>query len=103
MKTHNYIWKIGPQVYSDTTIRTNRPLTPDTILIDLYNGHKYLVQTIWPAKPSDKEWPSQPDTVIQTWPIGSISEDDLNKLRIKVQYAPDELAGPLGDVVFNPA
>jgi len=101
METHNYVWKIGLQFSSNVTLRTNKPVTEDTVLIDLYDGHKYLVQTVYPA--TDREWPSTPEKVMQTWPIGSLTEDELSKIRDRAQYTPDELAGPLGDVVFFPA
>jgi hypothetical protein len=103
METHDYTWKIGLQFSSRTKLQTNKPLTENTVLIDLYDGHRYLVQAICPAKPRDKEWDFLPDTVVHTWPVGSLPEDELSKLRDRAHYTPDELAGPLGDVIFFPA
>jgi hypothetical protein len=68
METHDYTWKIGLQFSSRTKLRTNKPLTENTVLIDLYDGHRYVVQAICPAKPRDKEWDFLPDTVVHTCP-----------------------------------
>ena len=70
------------------------------MLIDLYDGNRYVVQAIYPAKPKDKEWSFLPDTVMHTWPAGFLPEDELGKLRERARYIPDEFCGPLADVVF---
>jgi hypothetical protein len=98
---HEYTWKMGLEFSSRTRLRTNRPLAENTVLIDLYDGHRYVVQGIYPAKPRDKEWDFLPDTVVHTWPVGSLSENELSKLRERAKYTPDELCAPLGDVVFE--
>lgn len=103
METYNYTWKIGLQFSSRTKLRTNKPLSENTVLIDLYDGHRYPVQAIYPAKPTDKEWDFLPNTIVHTWPAGLLPEDELSELRDRAQYTPDELAGPLCDVVFFPA
>jgi hypothetical protein len=101
METHDYTWKIGLQFSSRTELRTNKPLAENMVLIDLYDGHRYLVQAICPAKPKDKEWDFLPDTVVHTWPVGALSEDELSKLRERAKYITDEFCRPLGDVVFE--
>src|SRR5260370_10198028 len=103
MTTQEYTWKNGLQFSSCTKFRANKPMTENTVLIDLYDGNRYLVQAIYPAKPRDKEWSFLPDTVMHTWPAGSLPEDELRKLRERAKYAVDELSGPLADVVFFPA
>jgi hypothetical protein len=100
---HEYTWKIGLQFSSRTRLRTNKPLAENTVLIDLYDGHKYLVQAIYPAKPTDREANFLPDTVVHTWPVGSLSKDELSKLRENAKYTPYEFAEPLDYVVFEPA
>jgi hypothetical protein len=101
METYDYTWKIGLQFSSNTKLQTNKALTENTVLIDLYDGHRYLVQAIYPAKPTDKEWAFLPDAVVHTWPVGSLSEDELSKLRKRAKYTPPEFCGPLADVVFE--
>lgn len=101
METHDYTWKIGLQFSSRTELRTNKPLAENMIPIDLFDGHRYLVQAIYPAKPKDKEWDFLPATVVHTWPVGKLSEDELSKLRDRAKYTPDEFCGPLGDIVFE--
>jgi hypothetical protein len=100
---HEYTWKIGLQFSSRTKLSTNKPLTENTVLIDLYDGHRYLVQAIYPAKPRDKEWDFLPDTVVHAWPVGSLSENELSKLRERARYTPYEFAEPLDYVVFEAA
>jgi len=101
METHDYTWKTGLQFSSRIELRTNMPLAENMVLIDLYDGHQYLVQAIYPAKPRDKEWDFLPDTVVHTWPAGSLPEGELSKLRERARYTPDEFCGPLGDVAFE--
>ena len=103
MEMHDYTLKIGLEFSSRKKFRTNKPVTENTVLIDLYDGRRYLVQAIYPAKPKDKEWLWMPDTVMHTWPVGSLPEDELSKLRERARYTPDEFCGPLADVVFFPA
>ena len=101
MEMHEYTWKIGLQFSSRTRLRTNKPLAENTVLIDLYDGHRYAVQAICPAKPRDKEWHFLPDTVVHTWPVGSLSEDELSKLRERAHYTPPGFGYPLANVVFE--
>jgi len=71
------------------------------VLIDLYDGHRYVVQAIYPAKSRDKEWDFLPDMVVHTWAVGSLSEDELQKLRERAKYTPPEFSCPLADIVFE--
>jgi hypothetical protein len=95
-----YTWKIGVEYWSRRSLRTNRALTENTTLIDLFDGHRYAVQMIFPAGPKDREFDVMPDTAIQTWPAGKLSEEELASLRARAQYTPNEFCQPLGDVVF---
>ena len=70
------------------------------MLIDLFDGHRYVVQMIFPAGPKDREFEIMPETAIQTWPAGKVSEGELESLRAKVNYVPDEFCGPHAEVVF---
>jgi hypothetical protein len=100
MNTNEYTWKNGIQFSSNIKLQTNRPVPENAILIDLYDGHRYRVQAIYPAKPTDKGWNFLPDTVIHTFPAGSLSEEELRDLRKRAEYTLNEFCGPLGDVVF---
>jgi hypothetical protein len=95
-----YTWKIGVEYWSRRSLRTNRALTENTTLIDLFDGHRYAVQMIFPAGTKDREFEIMPETAIQTWPAGSLSEDELATLRARANYVPDEYCGPHADVVF---
>jgi hypothetical protein len=103
MKTHDYTWKCGIEIAARTKMSTNRPLTKDTVIVDLYDGRRYVVRAIHPAKPGDREWLFLPDTVVHTWPLGCLPEDELVRLRARARYTQDEFSGPLADVVFFPA
>ncbi len=95
-----YTWKIGVEYRSRRSLRTSRALTKNTLLIDLFDGHRYAVQMIFPAGPKDREFDIIPETAIQTWPAGTLSEEELATLRARANYVPDEFCGPHADVVF---
>jgi hypothetical protein len=100
MPPFEYTWKIGPEYWSRRSLRTSRALTQDTLLIDLYDGQRYAVQMIFPAGPKDREFDIMPDTAIQTWPAGKVSDEELASLRTRAKYEQNEFCQPLGDVVF---
>jgi hypothetical protein len=95
-----YIRKTGVEFWSRRPLTISRALTENTMLIDLYDGHRYVVQTIFPARPKDREFDVMPDTAIQTWPVGKVSDEELASLRARAMYEPNEFCQPLGDVVF---
>jgi|ERR1700730_9750486 len=88
MEKYDYSWKIGLQFSSNTKLQTNKALAENTLPIDRYDGYRYLVQAICPAKPTDNEWAFLPETVVHTLPVGSLSEDELGKLRKRAKYTP---------------
>lgn len=95
-----YTWKISVEYCSRRSLRTSRALAENTMLIDLYDGHRYAVQAVFPAGPKDREFEIMPETAIQTWPAGALSEEELATLRARANYVPDEFCGPHADVVF---
>jgi hypothetical protein len=96
-----YTWKVGIEYWSRRSLRTNRPLSENMLLIDLYDGHRYAVQAIFPAGPKDREFELMPETTIQTWPMGSLSHDGLAAIRAMASYVPDQFSGPRADIVFS--
>ncbi len=100
METYEYTWKIGIEHATGRALNTNRPVVENTVLFDLYTGHRYLVQKVYGAQPKDKIWSQMPDTAIQTWPVGTLTEDELSGLRERVQYMPSESSRPFEDIVF---
>jgi hypothetical protein len=44
-----------------------------------------------------------PETVMHTWPAGTLSVDQLAELRERAKYADDGTVGPLDWIVFQPA
>jgi hypothetical protein len=103
MSRHEYTWKVGLEHWSNRKLETNKPLTENTVLTDLWDGHQYLVRAIAPAKSTDRAASILPATVIHTWPAGCLTENELSKLRERAKYTPNEFCGPFGDVVFFPA
>jgi hypothetical protein len=81
-------------------MRTNKPVSKDTVVVDLYDGHRYVVLAVYPAKATDREWSTMPETVMHAWPAGAVTDDELSALREKTKYAPQEFGGPFEDVVF---
>jgi len=100
MQTHAYTWKVGMEFSSSTTMRTNRPVTENTVIFDLYDGTRYRIRSVYPAKSTDKAWDTMPDMVLHAWPEGALPEDELSKLCARAEYVPNEFCGPLADVVF---
>jgi hypothetical protein len=86
---------------TNVELRTNKPLTENAIIIDLYDGNRFVVQAICPARPGDKLLSFLPDTVLHTQRIASLSQDELAKWRKRADYTPNEFCGPFGDVVFE--
>ncbi len=97
---NRYTWKIGLELASSRELSTNKPVSKNDVIADLYTGGRYLVQNVFRAGPRDKAWAMMPDTVIQTWPLRALSEIELNALRKKAAYAPNASSQPLGDMVF---
>ena len=95
-----YTWKIGFEYASRRGLRTNRPPSENTVLIDLFDGLRYAVWSIFPAGPHDREWAMMPETVLQTWPAGSVSAEELTLLRTKAKYTSSEICRPHEDVIF---
>jgi hypothetical protein len=102
MNMYDYTWKNGLQFSSRTRFRANRPVTENSVLVDLYDGSRYLVRALYPAKTADKEWDFLPDTVMHTWPAGSLSEHELAELRKRAKYPADGYVTPLDWIVFEP-
>jgi hypothetical protein len=100
-QSFEYTWKIGVEYWSRRSLRTSHALAENTMLIDLFDGHRYAVQMIFPVGPKDREFEIMPETAIQSWPAGSLSEDELATLRARANYVPDEFCGPHADVVFS--
>ena len=99
-KKYEYSWKIGAGAVSSSFLATDKPLSEDVILVDLYNGNKYWVQAIY--RPTETEPNSRRVPVIHTWPVGSVFEDELSALREKARYTRDEYSVPLADIVLYP-
>ena len=99
---HEYTWKCGIQLTSRTTMRTNKPLSVNAIIADLLDGSRFVVRSIYRAKPSDREWSNMPEIVVHVWPLTRLTENELAKLRDRARYEPSDFAYPLEDIVFLP-
>jgi len=102
MSAHEYTVKVGLEFSSHRSLKTNKPLTVNTVVFDLFDGRRYRVLAISSAKPADRECSLMPDTVMHAWPEGALGEDELRKLRERANYVPDGCSFPLSDVVFFP-
>ena len=97
---HKYTWKIGVELGANRQLAMSKPLVPDVCLADLYNGRRFLVQAVFDAKPIDTAGPHMPRRVIQTWPFGTLTPDQLSALRARHKYTPSEADAPLTDIVI---
>jgi hypothetical protein len=103
MSTHEYTVKVGVEFSSRRSLKTNKPLTVNSVVLDLYDGRRYRVIAMYPAKPTDRDLACLPETVMHAWSEGSLGEDELSRLRERANYTPGEYCFPFGDVVFFPA
>jgi hypothetical protein len=101
MTTNKYTWKIGMELSSNTQLETNKPLTEDKVLIDLYDGKRFVVNAIAPARKGEKDWAFMSDTVLHTSPIKQLADEELAQWRIRAGYEPNSFCQPLGDIVFE--
>jgi hypothetical protein len=99
-KRYEYTWRIGVESNPSAMLATDKPLSEDVILVDLFNGNKYWVQTI--SEPKEAEPGSRRKPVAHTWSVGSVFEDELRALRQKARYTLDEYSVPLADIVLLP-
>ena len=86
MESYNYWWKIGIEGHPNRSIQFKRPLEVGSVLVDLFDGKKYLIQTVTSVGNENKEFQQIPDKMIQTWPAGTVSKNDLAQLREKHNY-----------------
>lgn len=100
MNTYEYIWKIGVEPVTGRRLKTTKPLVENAVLTDLYTGNRYLIQIVFDVQPTDQRLPYVPRRGIQTWPVGSIGDDELKRLRELANYTPGYYSGPLDDMVF---
>jgi hypothetical protein len=101
MKNHSYTLKVGIQHSSNVFIETSAPVVKDAIVTRLLDGKRYVAMSIYPAKHSDRAVSAMPETVLHLWPMGSLSDDELQLLREKAKYTPREYEREWDDFVFT--
>lgn len=87
-----YAWKHGIQIVSNHTFETEDPLEVGKILVDLCTGDKYKILSV--AKCRDKT--SLP--VLQTWPAGKCTDEEIAQLRQDGGYTLTAECKPFMDV-----
>ena len=88
----DYTWKHGIQIVSGQTIKTEDPLEVSKILVDLCTGDKYKILSV--AKPGDRT--KLP--VLQTWPAGKCTDEEIAQLRKDGGYTLTAESKPFTDV-----
>jgi hypothetical protein len=83
---YNYTWKHGISILSKHSLRFPQPLLSGMIFVDLLNGEAYRVHSLYMAKDFDRAGTTMPEEVVQTFPAGSITEDQLVGLRRKHRF-----------------
>jgi hypothetical protein len=88
----DYTWKHGIQIVSGQTFKTEDPLEVGKILVDLCTGDKYKILSV--AKPRDRT--KLP--VLQTWPAGKCTDEEIAQLRKDGGYTLTAECTPFTDV-----
>lgn len=85
-KFRNYTWKHEISIFSNRTLRFRQPLRTGMIFVDLLNGDVYRVHSIYPAREFDRSGKQMPEEVVHTFPLRSLSEEQLIALRKKNKF-----------------
>ena len=64
MANHKYTSKRGIEVFSNTTLETNRPLEVGRVIVDPCTGERYRVHFITKEKETERAHPSLPDDIL---------------------------------------
>lgn len=100
MISFRYTWKIGPEITTGRDFCADKPVTEGTVLADLFDGKLYRVSSFYKASARDRFQNVMPETVMHTWPAGSLSEEQLTNLRNHENYSRDWQSAPLDRIVF---
>jgi hypothetical protein len=87
-----YTWKHGSQIVSGQTFKTEDPLEVGKILVDLCTGDRYKILSV--AKPRD----GTRLPVLQTWPAGKCTDEEIAQLRRDGCYTLTAECKPFTDV-----
>ena len=90
-----YTWKNGLQLISDYTFKTEHALEAKQILVDLCTGDKYQVLSVEKMKDRTKL------PVLQTWPAGKCTSDEIAYFRKETGYTPTENCQPFLDITSS--
>jgi hypothetical protein len=90
-----YTWKHGITGTSNHTFKTEHHLKAKQILVDLCTGDKYQVLSV--EKPRDRtRFP-----VLQTWPAGKCTGDEIAYFRKETGYVLAENCTPFIDIACS--
>lgn len=78
---YKYIWQ------ECCELTTNKPVLENIYLTDLVTGKRYLTHSVT-------------DSTIHTFPAGCVTGEELNQLRERYQFTPDQFSRPFDHVVF---
>ncbi|MGA8502389.1 MAG: hypothetical protein WB683_12635 [Candidatus Sulfotelmatobacter sp.] len=95
---YQYTWKNGIVIRSDRAVGFPIALQNDMIFADLLTGNTYQVLSIFKAKENDRDNLDMPEDVVQTFSIKPLSKEQLDALRERHKFQPDEQLGP-GEVL----
>jgi len=101
MDSYEYTWKIGSQSIANKSLRTNRPLEENLLLVDLFDGKRYLVLKVFEIVSAQKMWSHMPNQAIQTSHYDELNEDDLRSVRSQAKYRRDQFSRPFTDIIFR--
>jgi hypothetical protein len=87
-----YRWKHGIQIVSNLTFKTEDPLEIGRFLVDVCTGDKYKVLSV--EKPRGR----RKLPVLQTWPAGRYTDEEIVQLRKDGGYTLTAECKPFMDV-----
>jgi hypothetical protein len=83
MPAYNCVWKEGCWI----ELKMNKPIIENIFLYDLVTGKKYLVHPVCKSN-------------IRTFPVGTLTELELKRLRVRMRCTSDAFSRPFDLVVF---
>ena len=101
MSSYEYSWKTDGEPIANKSLRTNKPLEENVLLVDLFDGKRYLVSKIFEIEADKKLWSHMPTPAIQTSHYDELSDESLGLVRSQASYTRDEFSQPFTDIVFG--
>jgi hypothetical protein len=91
---YKYTWKHGISMLSNLSVSFRQPLSEGMAFVDLFTGDVYRVHSLHKAKEGDRYIEQMPEDVVHTFPMRTLSDEELSTVRRKHKYEPQEDSKP---------